>query len=161
MHIFIYFLSLIYNKHYKMTKFYTMKGGKKHVKGHSYDKVVGSRAAVWHGTAAHTKGGLTKSDLKMNKRGRIVSRRKSASAKREKQLEKAGYKTRKGIFGFIKDGIKTVVKGRKSRKSSRKGSRKHRGGSGVNIPLAPSKYDGSGVGTSGVDLQFVAGNATS
>lgn len=41
-------------------------------------KKVGSRAQVMHGTADHTAGGLKKSDLKMNKWGRIVSRKKSS-----------------------------------------------------------------------------------
>lgn len=63
---------------------------------------VGSRAQVMHGTAHHTSGGLTKGDLKYNKHGRIVSKKKSAKAKKEKRLEKAGYKTRKGKFGAIK-----------------------------------------------------------
>lgn len=43
---------------------------------------VGSRAQVMHGTAHHTSGGLTKTDLKYNKSGRIVSRKKSATMKR-------------------------------------------------------------------------------
>jgi hypothetical protein len=55
-----------------------------------------------HGTAKHTSGGLTKGDLKYNKYGRIVSRKKSQKAKKDKRLEKAGYKTRKGKFGAIK-----------------------------------------------------------
>jgi hypothetical protein len=55
-----------------------------------------------HGTADHTSGGLTKKDLKYNKHGRIVSRKKSQKAKKEKRLEKAGYKTRKGKFGAVK-----------------------------------------------------------
>jgi len=63
---------------------------------------VGSRAQVMHGTADHTSGGLTKKDLKYNKHGRIVSRKKSQKAKKEKRLEKAGYKTRKGKFGAVK-----------------------------------------------------------
>jgi hypothetical protein len=67
---------------------------------------VGSRSQVMHGTAHHTSGGLTKSDLKYNKWGRIVSRKKSVKAKKEKRLEKAGYKTRKGKFGAVKDGRK-------------------------------------------------------
>ena len=33
------------------------------------------------------------------------------------------------------------------------------GHSGVNYSLSPANYDGQGVGTSGVDLQFVAGQA--
>lgn len=68
---------------------------------------VGSRAQVWHGTVAHTSGGLTKADLKMNKWGRIVSRKKSTKAKKDKRLEKAGYKTQKGKFGAVKNGKKT------------------------------------------------------
>jgi hypothetical protein len=64
---------------------------------------VGSRSQVMHGTAHHTSGGLTKSDLKYNKWGRIVSRKKSVKAKKEKRLEKAGYKTRKGKFGAVKN----------------------------------------------------------
>jgi hypothetical protein len=43
---------------------------------------IGTRRRVWHGTAHHTPGGLTKADLKMNKWGRIVSRRKSANARK-------------------------------------------------------------------------------
>ncbi len=65
-------------------------------------KAVGSRAQVMHGSAHHTSGGLTKKDLKYNKWGRIVSRKKSTQAKKTKRLEKAGYKTRKGKFGAIK-----------------------------------------------------------
>ena len=42
-----------------------------------FKKIIGSRAEVWHGTAKKTSGGLLKKDLKMNKRGRIVSRKKS------------------------------------------------------------------------------------
>jgi len=38
---------------------------------------VGTRAEVMHGTAVKTKGGLTKTNLKYNKYGRIVSRCKS------------------------------------------------------------------------------------
>jgi hypothetical protein len=52
-------------------------------------KMVGSRAQVMHGTAHHTSGGLTKGDLKYNRSGRIVSRRKSSIAKRANRL--AGY----------------------------------------------------------------------
>jgi hypothetical protein len=63
---------------------------------------IGSRAAVMHGTAHHTPGGLTKSDLKYNKWGRIVSRAKSAKAKKENRLVKLGFKTQKGKFGLAK-----------------------------------------------------------
>ena len=55
----------------------------------AFEMNVGSRAQVWHGTAKKTSGGLTKDKLMMNKHGRIVSRRKHNTAKREKRLEKA------------------------------------------------------------------------
>ena len=64
--------------------------------------VVGSRVQVWHGTATRTSGGLEKGDLKLNKWGRLVSIKKSASAKRDKRLEKAGYFTEKGKFGAVR-----------------------------------------------------------
>jgi hypothetical protein len=51
-----------------------------------------------------TAGGLTKTDLKYNKAGRIVSRAKSMRARKEKRLQKAGYHTRKGVFGHVKKG---------------------------------------------------------
>ena len=44
-------------------------------------RAIGSRRKVWNGTAQKTPGGLTKSDLMMNKYGRIVSRKKAARAR--------------------------------------------------------------------------------
>ena len=73
------------------------------------------------------------------------------TAKKEKRLVKAGYGTKKGKFGFVMLGKSRKHHGRKSH------GRKHKGGNGVNYPLSPTFYDGRGVGTSGVDLQFVAG----
>ena len=78
----------------------------------SCDKCVGSRAQVWHGNACKTTGGLTKKHLKMNKRGRIVSAKKAATAKRNKRLEKAGYFTQKGKFGAVFKGNKKTNKNR-------------------------------------------------
>ena len=40
--------------------------------------VIGTKAQVFHGTAEKTSGGLRKSDLMKNKRGRIVSKKKHA-----------------------------------------------------------------------------------
>lgn len=133
-----------------MTKYSRTSTGKYSVSGRTYEVLIGTRAQVWHGTAYKTTGGLTKGDLMQNKAGRIVSRAKHMTAKREKRLVKAGFLTKKGHFGFIKNG-KSMRK-----KRGRKGSRKMRGGMS---PLSPSDYNGEGVGTSGVDLQFVAGNA--
>jgi hypothetical protein len=89
---------------------------------------VGSRAQVWHGTAKHTSGGLTKTQLMMNKSGRIVSRKKHHSAKKDNRLVKAGYKTKKGHFGFVKVGSR-----KRGSSSKRRG---HRGGAGY-APLSP------------------------
>ncbi len=72
-------------------------------------KKVGSRAQVMHNTAHHTSGGLTRRDLKYNKWGRIVSKKRSTLAKKTRRLEKAGYKATKGKFGVKK--IKTGKKG--------------------------------------------------
>jgi hypothetical protein len=60
---------------------------------------IGSKAQVFHGTAHHTKGGLTRKDLIRNKRGKIVSRKQAAAGKRAfSRLVKAGYKPKKGQF---------------------------------------------------------------
>jgi hypothetical protein len=60
---------------------------------------VGSKAMVWHGSANHTSGGLTKKDLMKTKKGRIVSRRKHAiGMRRIKTLRKLGFKPKKGTF---------------------------------------------------------------
>ena len=113
------------------------------------DKTFGSRAEVWHGTAKKTSGGLTKKDLMKNKAGRIVSRAKHFTAKKEMRLVKHGFTAKKGKFGYVKVTPH-------SRRGGRRGGKR---GGGVNLPLSPSSYDGKGVGTSGVNLQFVAGNA--
>lgn len=117
------------------------------VKGHKYSKVIGTRAEVWHGTAHKTAGGLTKSHLMKNKAGRIVSKAKHMTAKKEKRLLNAGYGTQKGKFGAVKLNAKS--------RKSRKGSKKMRGGNQL-YALSPSTISGI-KGTSGVNLQFVAG----
>ena len=76
-------------------------------------KTFGSRAEVFHGTSKKTSGGLEKKDLMKNKHGEIVSRKKHFTAKKEKRLEKHGYFTQKGKFGFVKKDSKK----RKSRKT--------------------------------------------
>jgi len=87
--------------------------GKYHINGAKYELLEGSRAQVWHGTAYKTPGNLLKSNLMMNKHGRIVSKRKHTTAKKDKRLVKAGFLTKKGTFGFIK---KSATRSRKSRK---------------------------------------------
>ena len=63
---------------------------------------IGSRAQVMHGNAKMTGGGLKKRDLKYNKQGKIVSKKMSQRAKKEKRLQKAGYTTIKGQFGAVR-----------------------------------------------------------
>jgi len=81
-------------------------------------KTFGSRAEVFHGTSKKTTGGLEKRDLMKNKHGEIVSRKKHLTAKKEKRLEKFGYFTQKGKFGFVKKDKKSKS-ARKSRKSKK------------------------------------------
>lgn len=60
---------------------------------------IGSKAQVFHGTAHHTAGGLTRKDLIKNKRGKIVSRKQAAAGKKAySRLVKAGYKPKRGVF---------------------------------------------------------------
>lgn len=83
------------NKTRKNRKNNTMEGGAK--------ITVGTKAQVYHGTAKHTSGGLTKKDLMKTKRGRIVSKKKHALGKKSiKNLIKAGFKAKKGTFKLFK-----------------------------------------------------------
>ena len=64
---------------------------------------VGTKLKVWHGTAKHTSGGLTKKDLMKTKNGRIVSKRKHAAGKKAiTKLRKLGYVAKKGTFKLFK-----------------------------------------------------------
>ena len=56
-----------------------------------FEKEVGSRAEVMHGTARMTSGKLMKKDLKYSKSGEIVSKKKSSMAKKSSPLVKMGY----------------------------------------------------------------------
>jgi hypothetical protein len=93
---------------------------------------IGSRRQVWNGTAKKTSGGLTRSDLIMS-HGRIVSKSKHFSAKKEMRLLKHGYGTKKGKFGYVKI-------------NSKKNRRKMKGGhSSISQSLTPFGVDGQGV----------------
>lgn len=73
---------------------------------------VGSKAQVFHGTAKHTAGGLTRNSLMQTKRGRIVSKKQHAAGlKAITRLRKAGFVAKKG------DGFKLFTKKHASRKS--------------------------------------------
>ncbi len=73
---------------------------------HTYKELFGSRHKVYNGTAYKTRGELTKDDLMMNKRGRIVSKKKHQTAKKENRLKKHGYFTKKGKFGYVRKTVK-------------------------------------------------------
>jgi hypothetical protein len=138
-----------------MTRFTRTANGKCVVSGKTFDMLIGTRAQVWHGTAYKTTGGLTKSNIMKNKSGRIVSKSKYMSAKKDNRLVKAGYGTKKGKFGFVKlNG--TSKRGRKSR--GRKGKGMKGGYGGVNNDLSPSYYNGKGTGLgNSLNVQFAAG----
>lgn len=85
-----------------MTKYTKTSNGKYNIRGKTYETLFGSRAQVFHQTAFKTSGGLEKHELIQNKSGRIVSKKKHTTAKKEKRLVKAGYGTKKGKFGFVK-----------------------------------------------------------
>jgi hypothetical protein len=90
-----------------MKKHMKSNDGLYHIKNKTYEILKGSRAQVWHGTAYSTAGGLTKENFIHNKNGRIVSKLKHNTAKKEKRLQKHGYFTQKGKFGFVKKDSKT------------------------------------------------------
>ena len=94
-----------YEENYNNNNYY---GGKRTTRknnmyGGSRMQTVGSKAQVWHGTAKHTSGGLTRKSLMKTKKGRIVSRKKHAAGKKAlKNLVKAGFKAKKGTFKLFK-----------------------------------------------------------
>lgn len=91
--------------HHRHTR--SEKDHKFHIHGKCFPHLIGSRTQVMNKTAYKTTGGLCASDLMMNKWGRIVSRLKHKTAKREKRLEKAGFFAKKGSFGVVKkDGTR-------------------------------------------------------
>jgi hypothetical protein len=64
---------------------------------------VGTKAQVYHETAKHTSGGLTKKDLMKTKAGRIVSKKKHAQGMKSiKRLRSLGYVAKKGTFKLFK-----------------------------------------------------------
>jgi len=110
-----------------MKRVHKSADGKYHIHGKKYELLVGSRAQVHHGTAYKTSGNLKKGDLMMNKHGRIVSKKKHTTAKKEKRLEKAGYKPTKGKFVPMRKSMKnshkkahSTRKHKKAKKHSRK-----------------------------------------
>jgi hypothetical protein len=114
-HIYKLFIFYIY---YIMTRYTKSAGGHYLIHGKKYEMLVGSRAQVYHGTAYKTSGGLKKSELMQNKNGRMVSKAKHHTAKKERRLIKAGYGTKKGKFGFVKLGKTQSKRGKSMRGGS-------------------------------------------
>ena len=97
-----------------------------HIGGKTYPNLTGSRAQVKHHKAYQTAGGLTDKDLKYNKSGKIVSRKKSEANPIVRLLRK-GYHTMKGRFGHVKREVKAVLtRRRKKRHSTRKRHKRRR-----------------------------------
>ena len=124
-----------------MTRYTKNSSGHYLIHGHKYEMLEGSRAQVLHGTAYKTSGGLKKNEIMMNKNGRIVSKKKHMTAKKEKRLVKAGYGTKKGKFGFVKIGKSKKMRGgykgaAYSPAPVTGGSRRRRGGQAVAPPVA-------------------------
>ena len=75
------------------------------------------RLRVWNGTLKKTSGGLTKNDLMKNKRGKIVSKKKSAAAKQSANNLGAWLRSKGDHFlskGVTKENI--IRKGKPGRK---------------------------------------------
>ena len=126
-----------------MTRYTKDAHGHYHIHGHKYEMLEGSRAQVLHGTAYKTSGGLKKHDIMMNKNGRIVSKKKHMTAKKEKRLVKAGYGTKKGKFGYVKIGKTKKMRGGSMMQplnpmSLSGGKRKHKGGNAPAVVPPPA-----------------------
>ena len=142
-------------------------------------QTTGSKAQVWHGTAKHTSGGLTKNNLMKNKHGRIISKKKHNLGKKSiKHLKKLGYIAKKGKFQLFHKhsarGRSRKMRGGMNQPSTTgtnssvtgtnvnaavAGQKPMKGGMAYGGPLLPQSYKGQGEGTSGVALQIIAGNA--
>ena len=102
------------------------------VNGKKFDMLVGSRRQVWNGTAYKTNPGkkaLTKKNLIQKKNGNIVSKRKSATAKRQKNLGKyidLARRNKGKKFQKMKKGLVKTKKTKKRKRKRRKGTRKRK-----------------------------------
>jgi hypothetical protein len=136
---------IIFFKYIIMTRYTKDAHGNYVIRGKKYEILCGSRAQVVHGTAYKTSGGLIKDKLLQNKNGRIVSRKKHNTAKKEKRLVKAGYGTKKGHFGAVK-----ISKSR-SRRHNKRG-----GGIADNAASVPANLDSKGGNLGNAQLQLQA-----
>ena len=80
------------------------------------------RAKVWHGNLDKTSGGLKKEDLMMNSNGKIVSKKASKAAKKNKNL--GAFEKSKNSEGFELSPVKGSKAYKDLKKMSRKKSKK-------------------------------------
>lgn len=112
-----------------MTRYTKTEDGSYKINDKTYKMLSGSRAQVWHDTAYKTSGGLTKKNL-VFLNGRVKSKAKHISAKKENRLVKYGYVTKKGAFGNVKVNKKPASKkSKKGKKNKSKKSKRSKGGS--------------------------------
>jgi hypothetical protein len=70
-----------------------------HIDGHVYELLEGTRHDVWNGKAYQTSGGMIKTDLLINKDGKIVSKRKSIEGTINNKLVIVNQRRRDRITG--------------------------------------------------------------
>ena len=82
------------------------------------------RLRVWRGELKKTAGGLTKADLIKNKRGRIVSKKKSLGAQKENNLKKWLRGPGDSFAGKLKDAGLPAPAAKGQKKGQNKGQAK-------------------------------------
>ena len=78
------------------------------------------RLRVWKGELKKTSGGLTKNDLIKNKRGKIVSKKKSEAARKNKDANNLGQWLRSKGEKFLSKGLKPADIVRKDKRKKKK-----------------------------------------
>jgi len=97
-------------------------------------KTIGSKAEVFHGTAKKTSGGIVRAGLVKNRHGRIVSRKKQALGRKSiKHLFALGFKPKKGKFSLMR---KSMAKGKKGKRSTKRSTKKRGGAQGADLKEA-------------------------
>ena len=83
------------------------------------------RSEVWRGIRKKTSGGLTKEHLTKNKRGKIVSKKKSEAARKNKDANNLGQWLRSKGEKFLSKGLKPadiVRKNKRKKKDPKSGT---------------------------------------
>ena len=80
--------------------------GHYHIKGNTYEELIGSKRQVANKTAYKTSGNLTLHDIVLSKKGKWVSRKKHDFEKKNKRLFKLGFCTTPGVFEVFRNTCK-------------------------------------------------------